>query len=188
MVAARHPFIPLDHYLANERRSSEKHEYIDGLVYMMAGASERHVKIVSNLVRALGNQLAERPCATYSSDLRVKTHSGLVAYPDVMVVCGEPELYDDKGDVLLNPTVIVEVLSPSTEAYDRTTKFEHYQSMPTLQDYVLIAQDRRAIEQYTRGGDGRWQLLQVDDAEGTIALTSVGCVLALADVYAKVTF
>ncbi|MCC6615097.1 MAG: Uma2 family endonuclease [Anaerolineae bacterium] len=188
MVAARHPFIPLDHYLAKERRANEKHEYFDGLVYMMAGASERHVKIVSNIVRALGNQLADRPCSTYSTDLRVKTPSGLVAYPDVMVVCGQPELYDDKGDVLLNPSVIVEVLSPSTEAYDRTMKFEHYQSIPTLQEYILIAQDQRAIEQYTRGDDGRWHWVEEQDVQEPITLTSIGCTLALTDVYAKVTF
>ncbi|MCA9909664.1 MAG: Uma2 family endonuclease, partial [Anaerolineae bacterium] len=117
-----------------------------------------------------------------------KTPSGLVAYPDVMVVCGEPELYDDKGDVLLNPTVIVEVLSPSTEAYDRTMKFEHYQTLPTLQEYILIAQDQRAVEQYTRGSDGHWQLVEEQDVREPFTLTSIDCSLALADIYAKVTF
>lgn len=188
MVAAQHPFIPLEHYLASERRASEKHEYLDGLVYMMAGASERHVTINNNTAAELTFQLKRRPCKVYANDLRVKTPSGLVAYPDVIVVCGEPKLYDDHGDVLLNPTLIVEVLSSSTEAYDRTAKFEHYRSVSTLQEYLLIAQDAPVIERYLRQPDGHWEMTRIDDMTAALALPSIDCTLVLADVYAKVTF
>ena len=187
MIAARYPHISLDTYLARERESAEKHEYLDGLVYMMAGASVTHVRITSNTSRSLGNQLADRPCDVFSSDMRVRTPSGLVAYPDVVVVCGEPYLQDDRGDVLLNPVVVIEVLSPSTEEYDRTTKFDHYRTIPWLKEYVLIAQEVRRIERRSRI-DIEWEVTVIDDPDGRIDLAPIGCTLALADVYARVQF
>ena len=188
MFAAQYPHISLDTYLARERESAEKHEYLDGLVYMMAGASERHGSIVSNTHISIGSQLLRRPCRSYVADLRVKTPSGLVAYPDLVVVCGKPELLDDKGDVLLNPTLIIEVLSRSTAGYDGTTKFLHYRSLPTLQTYVMIAQDRPRIEVFERGKAEDWQSTYEIDAQGSIALPSIECTLAMMDVYANVEF
>jgi Uma2 family endonuclease len=186
MALARLPHISIDQYLERERRSDDKHEYLDGMAYMMAGASERHVTIVSNAVITLGTQLLRRLCKTYSSDMRVETPSGLVAYPDVIVVCGKPELRDNKGDVLLNPTVIIEVLSPTTANFDRTLKFEHYRSLPSLQEYVMITQNERQIEHHLRQPNDTWVVTRMAHLDAVLKLPSIDCTLAVADVYAKV--
>jgi Uma2 family endonuclease len=175
-----------EQYLAFERASETKHEYIDGEVVAMVGGSPRHSAIAASTIATIDSQLGDRPCIVYTSDLRIKVpRSQMYAYPDMSVACGDAEFEED---MLLNPTVLVEVLSPSTERYDRGSKFLHYQKIPSLQDYVLISQDAPRIECYTRHSDGSWHYVHVAGLEGVIALSSIGCTLDLAAVYRKVVF
>jgi Uma2 family endonuclease len=182
------PSLSVMEYLQRERRSMEKHEYINGLVLMMAGARENHVLITSNTNRTLGNQLDERPCKVYMGDMKVRLTATTYVYPDVTVVCGEPQFEDEEHDILLNPTLVVEVLSRSTENYDRGLKFRHYQQVPSLQEYILIAQDAPRIERFVRQSDGQWLLKSLEDLGDSIELSSIQCILSLKDVYKKVNF
>lgn len=175
-------FLTPEEYLAIERAAETKSEYFAGEMFALAGASRKHVRIVTNLVAELSVRLEGGPCEVYSSDLRVKVfESGLYTYPDVLVVCGEPEMEDD--DILLNPRLIVEVLSPSTEAYDRGRKFEHYRRIPSLGEYLLVAQDAHRVEQYTRQDRERWLLTEVRGLEGMVRCESISCELPCARVY-----
>ena len=161
-------------YLAFERTSAEKHEYFDGEVYAMTGASATHNLIVGNVVASLHAQLRQKPCLVYPSDMRVKTPSTILyTYPDVSVVCSEPQFEDPAADTLLNPVVIIEVLSPSTERYDRGKKFQHYRMLGSLQEYVLIAQDSYRIERFTRQPDDNWLLADAAEIGATLQLTSI---------------
>jgi Uma2 family endonuclease len=176
-------------YLAIDRASDEKNEYLDGVIYSMGGASARHVQIVGNVARELGNQLRDKRCVVYSTDLRVRVSpQGPYAYPDIVVVCGDPVFIDDELDTLTNPLLIVEVLSPSTKNFDRGEKFERYRSIPTLREYLLVAQDKVHIERYLRQEDDTWVLRETSDSGDTIHLASVGCRLTVAEIYLKVTF
>ncbi|MCK6578691.1 MAG: Uma2 family endonuclease [Anaerolineae bacterium] len=177
-----------DEYLAQDRASEFKHEYLDGEITMMAGAKPAHSLIAMNAGTSLNNRIGDRDCIVYGSDLRVSVrHAGLYAYPDLTVVCGPP-LYDECGETLLNPTLIVEVLSPTTETYDRGEKFRRYQQLESLQEYVLIDQGRPVIEVFTRQPGGKWLYVAAIGLETLVTLESVGCTLALADVYRRVTF
>lgn len=151
------PTITPAEYLSRERNSSDKHEYIDGLVYMMAGAKENQVLIVHNVSRTLGNQLDDRPGKVYTSDMKVRLTPTTYVYPDVAVVCGDADFEDDEHDVLLNPALIIEVLSSSTEYYDRGLKFRRYQHLASLQEYVLIAQNAACVERFVRQPDGQYR-------------------------------
>lgn len=175
-------------YLAFERAQNDaKHEYLNGEVILMAGASLEHNRIVSNLVATLHAQMRGRPCDVFSGDMRVHiAATGLYTYPDIAALCGEPQLEDSESDILLNPGVIMEVLSPSTEAYDRGAKFDHYRSIESLQTYVLIAQERAQIELFQRQEQENWLLSVVKGLEASLSLTAIGCELALADVYERV--
>ena len=174
-------------YLAFERKSKTKHEYFAGNIYTMAGANERHNLIVANLVIEIGVQFRKRPCRIYPSDMRVKiSETGLYTYPDVTVVCGRPQFDDDQSDILLNPTVIFKVLSKSIEAYDRGKKFQHYRTIDTLMEYLLVAQDSYHVEHYVRQADGQWLLSEATHLRQTIHLPTIDCDLTLADVYDKV--
>jgi Uma2 family endonuclease len=178
-----------DEYLAIERRSEVKHEFVDGTMVAMSGASLVHVLIVTNIVVALATQLKDRECTVYAADLKVKIQkSGRYAYPDVSVVCGRIELATEQRDVLLNPRAIVEVLSESTKDYDRGEKFEQYRSIPSFTEYVLVAQDRYHVEHHVRQRDGRWLLEETDSISDSIALESIDCRLALSEIYDKVQF
>jgi Uma2 family endonuclease len=172
-------------YLAFERASDTKHEYIDGHVYAMTGGSPAHSLISSYTGNSLMNQLQGQPCAVYNSDVKIKANRDYV-YADVSVVCGEPQ-YKDK-DILLNPIVVIEVLSPSTEQYDRGRKFHQYRQLESLQEYLLIAQNSPHIERYLRQSDGTWLYADAIGLDTSLELPSIGCTLALADVYEKVTF
>lgn len=188
-MALPEKFVTPEEYLAFERASEIKHEYLGGEVYAMTGASRNHNKIVANTLASLHGQLRKSPCEIYPSDMRVKTRSPvLYTYPDITIVCDEPQFEDTILDTLLNPTVIIEVLSPSTEAYDRGNKFRHYRTIPSLQEYVLIAQDSRRIERYLRQPNNEWLLSEAAGPDATLTLPSIQCELALADVYEKVTF
>lgn len=178
-----------EEYLAIERAADHRSEYFAGEMFAMAGASETHVTIAANTLALLVVQLKGRPCKAYGSEMRLKVSAtGLYAYPDLMVVCG-PLLFDDeRRDTLLNPTVLIEVLSDSTEAYDRGRKFGHYRTIESLSDYLLIAQDQPRIEHFARQPDGSWLYTPHDGLNQEAAISSIGCRLPLADVYDKVEF
>jgi Uma2 family endonuclease len=180
-------FLTPEQYLEIERKAEYKSEYFNGEMFAMAGAKEAHNLVVINTGSALHRQFRSRPCRAYTNDMRVHVPStGLYAYPDVIAVCGEPRFLDEQRDNLLNPAVIVEVLSPSTETYDRSRKFEHYKSIESLSEYLLVASDRMHADLYTRQPDGRWLLTSADKLEDSLTLESVGAQLTLADVYEKV--
>lgn len=178
-----------EEYLAIERTSPTKHEFLDGEVFEKAGASEPHGVIVVNLAASLHEQFRGRPCRTYVNDMRIKvTETGLYTYPDVAAICGEPALEDGHRDTLLNPFVIFEVLSPSTEAYDRGKKFAHYRRVASLTDYVLVSQDIMRVEHYTRQSGGLWTFVEHGRADDVLQLKSIDCRIRIAEVYDKVDF
>ncbi len=181
-------FLTPDQYLELERVAEVKSEYLNGEMFAMAGAREAHNLLVANLVADLHQQLRPRPCRTYPGDMRVRVNSSLYTYPDVTVVCAEPQFLDERRDTLLNPDLIVEVLSPSTEAYDRGRKFEQYKSIPSFREYLLIASDRVHADLCTRQPDDRWILTSADALDDALTLDSVGVRLRLADLYEKVEF
>ena len=181
-------FVTPEEYLLLERASEEKHEYFRGEIFAMTGASENHNIVVGSTYAALYIQLRKRPCQIYPSDMRVRIPStGLYTYPDISIVCGIPEFEDDVLDTLLNPTVIIEVLSSSTEQYDRGKKFQHYRTIESLREYILIAQDSYRIEHFERK-DNQWILTDAKTLSSVLDLRSIDCSLALGDVYEKVSF
>lgn len=181
-------FVTPREYLELERRSEIRSEYVAGRIFVMSGASRRHNLIAVNLSREVSSQLRGRPCEAYVSDMRVKVApTGMYTYPDIVAVCGEPRFEDAQADTLLNPTVIMEVLSESTEAYDRGEKFAHYRRLETLREYVLVAQDKVRIEHYRRDGE-EWVLSEVSDPVGTLHLPSIDCRVGVGAIYEKVEF
>lgn len=183
-------YIAPEEYLALEREAFEKHEYFDGEIFEMAGTSEEHANISSNINASLHFQLKKRPCKSYQSDLRVHIPvTGLYTYPDVVVVCGKPQLLDDAYlDTLLNPDLIIEVLSPSTADYDKGTKFDHYRTIESLKEYVLVWQDKKRVARYTKQPDGGWTLNDFIGEDAEILLSSIDCRLSIEDIYDKVDF
>lgn len=189
MQAQRPSYFTPNEYLAMERLAPTRNEYYAGEIYAMAGASRRHVFIVTNIVASLGVLLKGRRCSAFANDLRVKVSAhGLYTYPDVGVVCGKGHYEDKHGDTLLNPSVIVEVISDSTESYDRGRKFEMYRTLESLTDYLLVAQDEPLVEHFSRLPDGRWALSAHRGMDAAVAIASIDCMLALADVYDKIDF
>ena len=182
-------FSPED-YLLLERATETRHEYLDGFVYAMAGESPRHSTICYNLAGLTHARLRGKPCQGFSPNMKVRTDtSNLFSYPDLAVVCGEPVFHDKQGDVLLNPTAVFEVLSPSTEAYDRGEKVLRYTTqIETLRSYVLVAQDRPHVEHYERRPDGSWARTDVDGLENVLNLSSIGSRLPLAEIYERINF
>ena len=184
--AAAHTHLTPEEYLAFERKATTKHEYLNGQIVAMSGASFAHNFLTMNTANQLYNQLIGGECQVATSDMRVKvTQIDSYFYPDVVVVCGEPRAEDDTFDTLLNPTVVVEVLSPSTETYDRGEKFEHYQQIASLKEYVLISQDKIRVEHYHRQEIG-WMQTEFRGLEDVLSLLSIGCELRLQDVYRRV--
>lgn len=189
MSTLQKTFLTQEQYLEIERKADFKSEYYEGEMFAMAGASWAHNLIVWNLVTEFGQQLRKGPCRGTPSDMRVRINpSGLYTYPDVTIVCGEPQFLDERRDTLLNPNLIVEVLSPSTEAYDRGRKFKHYRSVESVSQYLLVSSEEINAELFTRQPDGTWHLITVSRLEDSLEFQSVGCRLALADVYQKVDF
>ena len=182
------PHLSFEEWLEGERASLEgRSEYVGGEVFAMTGASEPHNTVVMNIGSELRAQMKGRPCRVYASDMKVRIRGADAGtYPDLVAVCGEREFQDGRRDVLLNPTLIVEVLSDSTEAYDRGTKFALYRQIPSLQEYLLVSQGRVQVELYTRGPNDTWTLRDYTAQTDAVALTSVGCTLAVAEVYDKV--
>jgi Uma2 family endonuclease len=187
MVAQSKALISEEEYLVRERAAETKSEYRDGEVVAMVGASREHTLIVTDTHFALYGQLRDRPCEVYPLDMRVRIpQTRRYFYPDLIVVCDEPRFGDDYVDNLLNPTVIIEVLSPSTAGYDRGEKFLHYRTIPSLREYLLIAQDAYRIEHFARQGEQHWLLTVAEGLEASVHLASIDCTLRLADVYKKV--
>ncbi len=177
-------------YLVRERAAEYRSEYRDGCMVPMTAASVEHGAIVMRLVMALGTQIGARPCRVFAGDMRVKVAAtGLYTYPDVVALCGRLRLEDAQRDTLLNPAVIVEVLSPSTEAYDRGKKFGNYRRIESLREYVLIAQDRMRVERYVRGESDAdpWPPTVLDRADAVLELAAIGCAVPLSEIYQWVT-
>lgn len=175
-------------YLQRERAASFKSEYYRGETFAMAGASRPHNLIVGNLIREVGNSLKDRRCEVYPSGLRVKVSpTGLYTYPDVSVVCEEPQFEDQHSDTLLNPTALFEVLSESTESYDRGVKFAQYRQLTSIREIVLVAQNRPSVESYCRQGDGTWLLRESSSLKEAILFLSLGTKIEMNEIYRNVT-
>ncbi len=187
-----------EEYLAIERASEERHEYIDGRIFAMAGESDEHGEISSNIFGHLFARLSGKPCRARHENTKVRSGpepkpsqspEGFYSYPDVLVVCGERKFHDKYRDVLLNPNVIIEVLSKSTEAFDRGEKFIRFRTwLPTLTDYILVSQEKPFIEHYRRQLNGEWTLSTVSGFDATLTIASIGCELKLSEVYDGVSF
>lgn len=178
-----------EEYLSLERTSETKHEYFAGEIYAMAGASLAHNVICGNLMYLLKGALRDSPCDAVQGDMRVQVMAtGLYTYPDLAVLCGDPEFSDGQADTLLNPRLLIEVLSPSTESYDRGKKFEHYRQLDSLQEYLLVSQEKAHIDRFVKRSDGRWLLDDAEGLEGVLTLESVAAALPLAEVYRRVEF
>jgi Uma2 family endonuclease len=187
MASQPQKLLSIQKYLTLERQAEVKSEYFAGEMFAIAGASQRHNLIATNVIRTLGNQLVERNCNVYPSDMRIKIlRINKYTYPDVVVVGGDEQFDDVHNDTLLNPTVIIAILSDSTEAYDRGKKFEHYQALESLREYILIAQDPYRLERYVRQDDRTWTYIEFHSADDVVSLPTIGCTLPLKDVYAKV--
>jgi len=188
-VALPLPKLTPEQYLAIEREAEYKSEYFDGQMYAMAGGTENHADIAGNLNALLRRRLAGRGCKVFTSDMRVRTDSsGLYAYPDVSVVCGERILASIWRDILINPKLIIEVLSDSTEAHDRGRKFQQYRKIASLEEYVLVSQTEPLIESYRRSPSGTWLLGEVRGLEATLVFQSLGIEAPLAEIYLDVDF
>lgn len=178
-----------DEYLAAERLSEYRSEYLDGDVCPMTGGSANYIRIVANLTYGLLNQLHDRDCDVLPTEMKVRLQeSRKFFYPDVVVVCGELQYHDSRKDIILNPDLVVEVLSPSTEAFDRGAKFEAYQTIDSLKEYLLFSQDKPRVEQFVKSGNGKWTYAAVEGLESSLALPSIECTLSLSAVYKRVEF
>ena len=173
-------------YITQERKALHKSEYLSGQIFAMSGASRAHSLITGNIFNSLYNQLVVSDCEVHSSDMRVQPSPIAYFYPDVVVACGEPRFEDDVFDTLLNPIVIVEVLSPSTAAYDRGEKFSHYRQLTSLQDYILVSQHKFCVEHYWRQ-NRQWKDIEFRAPEDVLPLISIGCQIPLRDIYRRVT-
>lgn len=191
------PLGSIDEYLTEERAAEERHEYLDGQVYAMAGESGAHADICTNLVRILSTQMLGGPCRVRSKDTKIYSGpapeghrtKGMFSYPDLVILCGEPRYHDAHRDIVLNPSAIIEVLSPSTEAFDRGEKFLRYQRWnPTLTDYLLVWQSAPIMEHYIRRADGSWSYYVFEGLDQRLTIPSLECSVNLAEVYDRVAF
>ena len=181
-------FTTPEEYLAFERKAENRNEYVNGEIFALAGASRKHNLIVWNISGELKHQLKGKPCEAYLSEMRVKAPAARsYVYPDVVVVYGEPQFEDAYFDTLLNPTLVVEVLSKSTESYNRLAKAAYYRTIESLVEYLLVAQEEYRVEQYVKQADGRWLLSDVRSLESVIELKSIDCSLALKDLYDRIS-
>lgn len=181
------PTLSIEEYLDIERKSEFRHEFLDGFVFMMAGESPEHSLICFNLAVNIGNQLRGKTCLGFSPNMKVRTDTAdAFAYPDLTVVCGEPVYHDMRRDVLTNPTAIFEVLSPSTENYDRGEKFARYKHIATLTDYILVAQNAPRVEHHAKQANGEWKVMIIEGLANSFFINSINCQLQLAEVYERV--
>ncbi len=176
-------------YLEFERKSEIKHEYFNGEIFAMSGAKRNHNKVTTNINGLVWQHLKGKNCESYSNDMRVFVPAtGLYTYPDLVVVCGKPMFQDNVFDTLLNPVLLIEVLSEATESYDRGKKFQHYRSIESLHEYVLVSQTEARIEKYVKHGDGFWLLSEAVGLGSEIEFSSIECRIALREVYDKINF
>ena len=190
MSAQSQPRLTPEQYLEIERAAQDvRSEFYNGRMYAMSGGTHRHAIVIGNLSRELGFALKRGPCVVTTSDMRVRvSKTGLFTYPDIMVVCDKPQYGDSRVDTVLNPSLIVEVLSPSSEAYDRGFKFAQYRALESLQEYALVSQSEPRVEIFRRQPSGDWLLSESAGMEATCRFDSVNCAIALKDIYDKVTF
>jgi Uma2 family endonuclease len=189
MSAQPQPRLTPEQYLEAERAAEFKHEYYNGQIYAMSGGSYRHGQIIGNVTTELTNGLKRRPCSVVPQDLRLRVSpDGLYTYPDVIVICGDPRFADNRQDTLLNPALIVEVLSPSTEAYDRGFKSAQYRTVESLEEYALVSQAEPRVEVFRRQPGGHWLLSEAIGLDAVCHFESLECSVPLAEIYAKVTF
>jgi Uma2 family endonuclease len=189
MSTRPHSFLTPQEYLEIERKAEFRSEYHGGEMFAMAGATRAHNLVNTNAVAELRDQLRHTPCEVYSNDMRVYIPAaGLYTYPDIVVVCDRPQFADEEFDTLLNPVLVGEVLSPSTEVYDRTDNFEMVQSIPSLQEYLLLRADRMHADLLTRQSDSKWLLAPASRVEDVVEFSSIPCRLVLKDIYEKVEF
>jgi Uma2 family endonuclease len=189
MSAQPHPRLTEEQYLAIERAAEYKSEYYDGYMYAMAGASASHAQITGNLTRELGSALRQKPCGVMPNDLRVRVPPArFYTYPDVAVVCGEMQFADDQKDTLLNPTLLIEVLSTSTEGYDRGEKFHRYGEIESLQEYALVSQFAPRIDIFRRQQSNQWLVIPVSGLESSCTFESVGATIPLSEIYHRIEF
>lgn len=187
MATEPKPRFTPEEYLARERQSELRNEYLNGEIFAMTGASRRHNRMVLNAAISLDSQLRGKGCEVFASEMRVRVPAmNLYTYPDLTVACGEPRFEDGEVDTLLNPVLIVEVLSKSTESYDRGMKFSYYRTLPSFSEYLLLSQERVHAEHFVREASDRWVLTETEDPAKTLELPSIGCTLALSDVYDRV--
>jgi Uma2 family endonuclease len=188
-----------EEYLTLEREAGERHEYLDGEIYAMAGESVYHGAICTNITGEVRAQLKGSPCQAFAKDMKVRSGplplaprstKGMFSYPDIVIVCGEPQFLDQHRDVIINPAVIIEVLSPNTEAFDRGEKFWRYRSFnPSLTDYLVVAQDRPSVDHFARRPNEQWVIgASVHELSERVIIASVGCALSMAEIYDRVTF
>jgi Uma2 family endonuclease len=181
--------LTVSEYFALEERAERKSEFYDGEMFAMAGTSWEHNIITRNVVVTLHAQLQGSPCEVFFSELRVKVErTGLYTYPDALIVCGPPEFAPENRNTLINPKVVIEVLSPSTERYDRTTKFRHYKKLTSVMEYVLVAQDEPLIERYVRQEDASWGQVDFVGLDASLSLATVQAVVPMAEIYRGVEF
>ncbi|HIE02111.1 MAG TPA: Uma2 family endonuclease [Thiotrichaceae bacterium] len=180
-------YITPEEYLALERKAEYKSEYFEGEIFAMSGASPTHNQITANVLAEIHAQFKKRPCRVYVNDMRVKVSpTGLYTYPDIVALCDKPRFDDAQQDTLLNPSVLIEVLSDSTANSDRGAKFKHYRTLDSLKEYLLVAQDEYHIEHYVRQATYQWLLSETSNLQEVIELPSINCRLALTDIYDKV--
>lgn len=187
MNAQPQSFLTAQDYLAWERRQETRHEYLNGQIFAMTGASRAHNVLCGNLLATLHSHLRGKPCEVYANDMRVKvSETGMYTYPDLVAACGEPRFEDQAVDTLLNPILIIEILSDSTERHDRGAKFTHYRSLASLQEYLLVSQTECRIEHYLRQPGNHWLLTEYQDLHERIHLNSLGSQLTLSEVYERI--
>ena len=190
------PRYTVEQYLEWERQADERSEFVDGEIYALAGESGAHADISMNLAVLLGTQLKGGECRARTKDTKVRSGAvkeqfgrGMISYPDMVVICGEPEYHDAHKDIVLNPKVVFEVLSESTEEFDRGTKFMRYRNFnPTLTDYFLIAQHEPHVEHYLRRENGEWLMREYDGLDTKFTIDSINCSISLSDLYDRVEF
>jgi len=180
-------YLTPEEYLAVERQAEYKSEYIDGVMYAMAGGGPKHSLVAGNVLTQLNLKLLDKPCLVFNSDMKVRApNSRKFHYPDVTIVCAESQFADDERDVLLNPLALVEVLSDSTAGYDRRRKFLYYQEIESFREYVLIAQDEPVVQHYVKQPNGSWIYTKIEGLDQTLTFSTLNCQVALKDIYAKV--
>src|SRR5215472_5743518 len=188
MSSLPHLRITEEEYLALERAAEFKSEYFDGQIVAMSGASRWHVAVTQNIARQLGNRLEQEPCDVGTNDMKVRVSHRSYMYPDVVITCGEPRFADDEQDVLLNPQVLIEILFPSTERYDRGLKAAHYRTIPSLQQYVLVWQTEPRIEILTKQTSGDWLLHEVVGIDSICPFESLKCEVPMNEIYRRIRF